>query len=217
MAKKSSYRRRNSYRRWDWDYGANACYFVTMVTWQRMRVFGEVGPKGGVLSQAGALVDEMIRALPQYFPFTAVVTHVVMPDHVHILVRLQKSEQELQADPPFIRKRVPGGPIPSCMRRKNLSRTMRWLKGRCTFEIRPQLPAFAWQRSFYDRIMRSESEARRFAAYIDANPIKAWAKALLDKYRLRKRLKAIGLHPTKAIGEDKFHAPRRQPTFLARF
>lgn len=206
MAKKSSYRRRNSYRRWDWDYAANACYFVTMVTWQRMRVFGEVGPKGVELSQAGVLVDEMIRALPQYFPFTEVVTHVVMPDHLHILVRLQKSAQELQADPPFIRKRVPGGPIPSCMRRKDLSRAMRWLKGRCTFEIRPQLPAFAWQRSFYDRIMRSESEARRFAAYTDANPAKAWAKALLDKYRLHLSQAAARQYPAKAIHEAKFYA-----------
>lgn len=176
MATKSKYRRLNSYRKWDWDYGTNAAYFITMVTRDRMRVFGKVGPSGMSHSPAGAIVDALIREIPSQFPYAEILTHVVMPDHLHILIELHKTEADFQADAPLIRTRQPGGLIPNSMKRNDIPRIMRWLKGRCTFGIRVEEPDFSWQRSYYDRIMRSTLEIKRVSAYIADNPAKEWRR-----------------------------------------
>ena len=65
----------------------------------------------------------------------------------------------------------------------NISRVIRWYKGRCTFEINrldinkltknTQLFAllpFAWQARFHDRIIRNENELNRIRNYIIKNP-----------------------------------------------
>jgi putative transposase len=179
MAKKSSYRRLNSYRMWNWDYGANACYFITLVTLDRMRVLGEVAQNGMVLSPAGSILDNLIRAIPQQFPYATILTHIVMPDHLHILICLQKTEADFQADAPRIQPYALGGPLPHVMHRNDIPRIMRWLKARGSYEIRKHLPEFAWQRSYHDRIMRSSSEVSRFWAYTDNNPAKEWAKQVM--------------------------------------
>jgi REP element-mobilizing transposase RayT len=66
----------------------------------------------------------------------------------------------------------------------NISRVLRWYKGRCTFEINKlvekqsiaetrliaSLPNFAWQPRFHDRIIRDENELNRIREYIIKNP-----------------------------------------------
>jgi REP element-mobilizing transposase RayT len=60
----------------------------------------------------------------------------------------------------------------------NISRVLRWYKGRCTFEINKMvktrliasLPDFAWQPRFHDRIIRDENELNRIRNYIIKNP-----------------------------------------------
>ena len=59
----------------------------------------------------------------------------------------------------------------------NLSRVIRWYKGRVTYEVRRTGANFKWHSSFHDRILRltrSELEIRR--KYIQDNP-KNWNKA----------------------------------------
>ncbi|MDR2475854.1 MAG: hypothetical protein LBD45_08350 [Bacteroidales bacterium] len=56
------------------------------------------------------------------------------------------------------------------MLNNNLSRIMRWYKGRVTFEIRPIHATFAWQTRFHDRVIRDNDEWQRISEYIYNNP-----------------------------------------------
>jgi hypothetical protein len=57
---------------------------------------------------------------------------------------------------------------------ENLSRVIRWFKGRCTFEINKTntKPKFSWQPRFHDRIIRNSEELKRIQYYIMRNPEK---------------------------------------------
>ena len=52
----------------------------------------------------------------------------------------------------------------------NLSRIIRWYKGRVTFEVRKVTDTFSWQTRFHDRIIRNEEQLTRVRKYIAANP-----------------------------------------------
>ena len=60
----------------------------------------------------------------------------------------------------------------------NLSRVIRWYKGRVTFESRKINAGFAWQSRFYDYIIRNEKSFNEITEYVKDNP-KKWEN---DKY-----------------------------------
>ena len=53
----------------------------------------------------------------------------------------------------------------------NISKIIRWFKGRSTFEIRKIHKEFAWQTRFYDHIIRTDEEYTNISYYISQNPI----------------------------------------------
>ena len=58
------------------------------------------------------------------------------------------------------------------MMHDNLSRIVRWYKGRTTFESHKINPSFTWQTRFYEIIIRSEQSYRVISNYIVDNPSK---------------------------------------------
>ena len=53
---------------------------------------------------------------------------------------------------------------------ENLSRIIRWCKGRTTFFSRKIHADFAWQTRFWDHIIRNDDEYSRIKTYIETNP-----------------------------------------------
>jgi REP element-mobilizing transposase RayT len=52
----------------------------------------------------------------------------------------------------------------------NISRIIRWYKGRCSFEIRKIHSDFGWQSRFYDHIIRNSTSFENIQNYISNNP-----------------------------------------------
>ncbi|MEO7315098.1 MAG: hypothetical protein ABIW47_07935, partial [Ginsengibacter sp.] len=52
----------------------------------------------------------------------------------------------------------------------NISKIVRWYKGRCSFEIRKINVDFKWQSRFHDHIIRNDKEYQRISDYIINNP-----------------------------------------------
>lgn len=52
----------------------------------------------------------------------------------------------------------------------NISRIIRWYKGRCTFEMRKINPNFGWHSRFHDHIIRNSESFERIQNYIEENP-----------------------------------------------
>ncbi|MFM2291400.1 MAG: hypothetical protein RIS29_1213 [Bacteroidota bacterium] len=56
------------------------------------------------------------------------------------------------------------------MLHNNVSRIIRWYKGRVAYECRKIYPTFAWHTRFYDIIIRDEPSYQNMANYIHDNP-----------------------------------------------
>ncbi len=52
----------------------------------------------------------------------------------------------------------------------NVSRIIRWYKGRTTFESHKIRPDFTWQTRFYDHIIRNRTSEDNIRQYIRNNP-----------------------------------------------
>jgi REP element-mobilizing transposase RayT len=77
--------------RWEkWDYGWNGAYFVTICTRNREAYFGDCVDGKMNLSEIGELAEKYWKEIPDHFPFVQLGAYVVMPDHVHGIVIIDK-------------------------------------------------------------------------------------------------------------------------------
>ncbi len=78
----------------NWDYGWNASYFVTICTQNRIHYFGEI--VGGVMqfSEIGQMAEKFWHEIPQHFPFVELDAFVVMPNHIHGIITIAKTDSD---------------------------------------------------------------------------------------------------------------------------
>ncbi len=184
----------------NYDYSQNGAYFITIVTKNRDHFFGEIvddvadveTPNLGVstkkmqLSKIGEIVQKYWNEIPQHFPFIKLDEMVVMPNHIHGILWIDNDDVVGGRDAinrvstnttntmNTTGKSKPGGITGknNPMFYANISRVLRWYKGRCTFEINKinKKSYFAWQPRFHDRIIRDENELGRIRQYVVSNP-----------------------------------------------
>ena len=173
----------------DWDYGWNASYFITICTANRKLYFGDIIINNNLrpinimqLSEIGELVHQFWLEIPNQFPFIRLDEFVIMPNHVHGILVIDKPNDGIhdvvQRDGRDAINRVSteskniggitGNKNP--MLHENLSRVIRWYKGRTTFESRKIHVDFGWQAGFYDHIIRNPIAYKRIRRYIRNNP-----------------------------------------------
>ena len=76
----------------DYDYGANGAYFITICTQDRKPILSHiVGDGFPVPKTAGKIAEEYIRHIPEKYPTVSVDQYVIMPDHIHMLLRMGNS------------------------------------------------------------------------------------------------------------------------------
>src|SRR5437870_1532002 len=81
---------RQSLRLNDYDYSQQGAYFVTICTYKRFEVFGEIRDSEMYVSGQGEIAQAMWNTLPNRFPGIELDAFVVMPNHLHgIVVRSQ--------------------------------------------------------------------------------------------------------------------------------
>lgn len=176
----------------DWDYGSNAIYFVTICTHERKHYFGEIVEGNMILNKTGELVQNFWVEIPNHFPYVKLHTFVIMPNHVHGIIEIKNDEgrdaiYRVCKETPNVKtpkldenyegkdaiNRVSTGGVTkkhNPMLHHNLSRIIRWYKGRITFEIHKTNTNFAWQTRFYDHIIRDFDSYYRIEEYIQNNP-----------------------------------------------
>ena len=173
----------------DWDYGWNASYFITICTANRKLYFGDIIINNNLrpinimqLSEIGELVHQFWLEIPNQFPFIRLDEFVIMPNHVHGILVIDKPNDGIydidRCDGREAINRlstkskniggITGNKNP--MLHENLSRVIRWYKGRTTFESRKIHVDFGWQAGFYDHIIRNPIAYKRIRRYIRNNP-----------------------------------------------
>ena len=80
----------SSARKQSWDYGSNAGYYITICTKNRKHYFGKIRDKKMQFSEIGQIAHKYFQEIPQHFPFVVLGEFVIMPDHVHGIINIDK-------------------------------------------------------------------------------------------------------------------------------
>ena len=141
------------YRRYHgYDYSRGAALFITLSTEPRTSLFGRVRNASVVLTDLGRLVLEAIEAIPRFNPGISLFEHVLMPDHLHMMLRLAPGL---------------GNPL------QTLGAAMRKFKTYTSTLARKNLGiAKLWQQGYHDRICVSRRFIDAVTRYIRYNPLK---------------------------------------------
>jgi putative transposase len=154
-----------------WDYRKNAYYFVTICTKNRFHAFGFVEDGKMILNELGTFTDQSIDGIDQNKENVMIINRIVMPNHVHILLRLNNASSKTKTTNTF-------GPLIS----GSLSSLINHFKGRVTkFAQEKSLSWPGWQDRFDDRIVKDENSLVKINQYITNNPT-VWHK---DRYYQR--------------------------------
>jgi putative transposase len=158
--------RRRSIRLRDYDYGAHGAYFVTLCTQLRYLHFDDITIK--------QIAEDCWKAIPDHFPNTELDEWIVMPNHLHGIILITETSTntdnrrgvQLNAHPTS--RQAPASPY-----RGTLAVIVRTYKAAVTSACRKQGKIdFAWQRNYYEHIIRNEGDLNRIREYIVLNPMR---------------------------------------------
>lgn len=86
----------------NWDYGQNGAYFITICTGNREHFFGEIisvdGENKIQLNETGKLANDFWLKIPQHFSFVELGNFVVMPNHVHGILIIDKTNVDVPVE-----------------------------------------------------------------------------------------------------------------------
>ena len=162
----------------NYDYNTPGAYFITICTKDKRSILSRiaydtpvgaavpVGPHAAsqttdvgvdvpgdahsVLTNTGRIVDETLREMESFYPNVSLERYVIMPNHIHMLINISGD----------------GTPRTSSPTNATIPAFVSYFKRRTDRQSGDHL----WQRSFYDHIVRNQSEYNEIAEYIDANP-----------------------------------------------
>jgi len=160
----------------NWDYGWNAAYFVTICTRDRICFFGHVTNGKMILNDLGKIAETCWLEIPQHFPFVELGNHVVMPNHVHGIIIINKPDDGRDGGRTIVTPRNRFGP-----QSHNLASIIRGYKTGVTKQARLLDKNFAWQSRFHDHIIRDNGSFERIARYIQNNPAQWQENSPYDK------------------------------------
>jgi len=156
----------------DWDYASAGWYFVTVCTRKRRCLFGDIADDEMWLSPIGEIVAEEWQRTEQVRPDVELDAWCIMPSHIHGIIVIGHNSDTMVETP---RWGVSGQAEPSRLKPHSLSSIVGQFKSVCTKRIRRiGFDDFAWQRRFYDHIIRTEKSLNEIRQYIIYNPAK-WA------------------------------------------
>lgn len=154
--------RRRHPRLKDFDYSQNGAYFITICTKGHKHLLGTISVGRGALTppctsltHAGETAEHYLLNIDTVYDDVCVEKYVVMPNHIHILLRIDGL----------------GGMKAS---RPTIQTIVRSFKTMVTRAIGVSI----WQTSFHEHIVRNEEDFLAIWKYIDENPLK-WQE---DKY-----------------------------------
>jgi len=174
-----------------WDYSSNAAYFLTICTAGRQHYFGEVINSGLQLSKIGEYATLCWMNIHDHFPYFYLDVFVIMPNHVHGIVLIEKpfidnsrgfnvvetrhasslqqpisiesQKLESQSPPPHFRFRNQG--------KNTISAMVGSFKSAVTKFCNQNKLSFGWQSRFHDHIIRDKTEFYQIRNYIIHNPV----------------------------------------------
>jgi len=79
-----------------WDYHNVWYYFITICTKDREHYFGNIKNGEMVLSDIGKIAHQYRLDIPNHFPHTSLDTFVIMPNHIHWIISINKKINKIK-------------------------------------------------------------------------------------------------------------------------
>jgi len=140
----------------DYDYSTPGAYFITVCTANREKIFwngvgaDSIRPQNLPLSNAGRIAEQGILQVAEHYENVVVDKYCIMPDHIHLLLRIQ----------PELDGQILSAPTVSTV----VGSMKRW--------VSKQIGRSIWQKSFYDHGVRNQQDYDEIWEYIENNPLK---------------------------------------------
>jgi putative transposase len=167
---------RRSIRLRDFYYGSPRAYFITICTWKRECTLGEVMDGKVILSLAGKIAYETWFELPKRFPTVCLDSFEIMPNHLHGVLELLNTKQNRRTANQGAINRAPTESrkhVGAQFTAPKLGEIIRTFKALVTQRARAAgIDVFAWQRNYYEHIIRNDEELSRIRQYIEENPLR---------------------------------------------
>ncbi len=143
------------------DY-THGTFFVTIQAAFNKTIFGAIVGEKSVLNELGKAIQESIQSLGERYPGTEVIEFIVMPNHVHILLRLVRRRDNRKHQLGYVIGRF----------KSWIAKIYRNLLAQGQVVDVGQTP---WQRDYWDKLVTTEEQLEVYRRYIRQNPAK-WTR-----------------------------------------
>lgn len=159
------------------DYAANGYYFVTICTYKKFCYFGNIVNGQIQLSQVGKIAQKHWQEIPAHFNHVYIDAYVIMPNHVHGIIIIDRPTQKSNVETRYIASLQPSlKPTDTSnkfapLKPGSLSAIIHSYKASITCWCRKNGDdIFRWQPRFHDHIIRNDDSLNNIRKYIVNNP-----------------------------------------------
>jgi REP element-mobilizing transposase RayT len=191
MSTNSNLPNRQSIRLKNYDYSQEGSYFITLVTQDRIHLFGKIEDGKMILNTVGKILEEEWRNTIELRPNISLGEFIIMPDHMHMIITIT-AQMEKKEDKEWIHSnpKSPSHTIGAIIRGFKGASTKKinqFLNRRGESQFAPIDSQFAptefyknkiFQRNYYEHIIRNQNDFNRIEQYIIDNPMN-WKKKKL--------------------------------------
>ena len=139
----------------EYDYSSEGMYFLTICASDHQIRFSTITKKGSeesfsaevTLTPAGKIVKQYIVSIPTAYPIVSIISHTIMPDHIHLILQIERRAESSRPTIPQI--------VAVFKRLTNQA-----------------IGRSVWQSSYYDHIIRSQIDLETKINYIETNPLR---------------------------------------------
>ncbi len=158
---------RKSLRLQGYDYRQAGAYFVTICTYNRVPLFGDIYGDRMALNDVGRIAQDTWEEIPKHFAHVDTDEFIVMPNHVHGIVIITSSDVGARhASPLHHPHQSSKGTLGTIIGSYKSTVSKHINRSRGT----PGAPV--WQRNYYGHVIRNENALHDIRRYIVHNPVK---------------------------------------------
>jgi putative transposase len=160
-----SHQEHRSIRLPGYDYAAPGWYFVTICTWNRQNLFGEIRAGEAQLNPYGEVAQTEWNRLSTRFSFIQLDYFTVMPNHVQGIIVIMGDHPQVVGQ-----ARKFGLPVADSL--SSIVGSYKSVTARKINILRNAPGLQVWQGNFYEHIIRSQADLKNIREYIHNNPLK---------------------------------------------
>lgn len=181
---KNNKHNRHSVRLKNYDYSQTGAYFVTVCAQDKKCVFGKIENHELILNDAGIMVYNTFKEIPEHYAGIDIDEFIIMPNHIHAIIIINTVGADPRVCPEShicldtMKLGQAQGPAPT--NKLKLSDIVQRVKSLTTKKYIENVKqnnwkSFnkrLWQRNYYEHVIRDEEDLNKIREYIIYNYLK---------------------------------------------